>query len=142
MQRTAWGGAEQSPGQTRAEGRSGSYDRRGCSRNSSAMTDQATLPLFRRGHETQEAAARKVAPRAPSLREFIYSFIDGRGHYGATNEEIARVLDLHPPTVCGRVRELQGGKRGEYPRRICDSGLRRDTERGCSAIVWTSVKIS
>ena len=105
------------------------------------MTDQATLPLFRRGHETQEAAARKVAPWARGYRERIYDFIAVRGEEGATIDEIHRELRIHLGTCCGRISELKGGTRcGKWwPHRIEDSGRKRDTSSGSPAIVWRRI---
>ena len=104
------------------------------------MSDQATLPLFRTGHETQEAAARKVAPRAPSLREKIYEFIAAQGEEGAMIDEIQQKTGFHLGTCCGRISELKGGMRRRkwHARWIEDSGRKRDTASGSPAIVWIS----
>jgi hypothetical protein len=59
-----------------------------------------------RGVATQVAAAKRVAPRANSMRGRILAHLIEKGEHGATREEIAAALDMKLQTVCGRVREL------------------------------------
>ena len=100
----------------------------------------AVLPPHRIGHDTQTAAAARVCSEAPSMRSRIYADICSQGRCGRTNDEIAASLGMLIQTVCGRVRELQGSEFAGLPRRIVDSGMRRKTRTGCSAIVWVATQ--
>jgi len=90
------------------------------------------IPAYRPGNETQEAAAKAIAPNASGLREQIYHLILASD--GLTNEEIANGLGIKLQTVCGRVNELQGSR--GLPARIEWSGEYRNTSSGCRAKVW------
>jgi len=88
------------------------------------------FPPFRRGQETQAAAAEAIAPRTKTLRDRCLSYIRARGERGATNEEIAAALGLRLQTVCGRVAELRDLNWIE------DSARRRAGASGVAAKVW------
>ncbi len=88
------------------------------------------LPAHR-GHETQQAAAADFRRKAPTARQKVYEFIEARGTYGATIEQISLGLPMHLPTVCARVNELHK-KYGL----ICDSGRRCKNVSGSDAIIW------
>ena len=60
-------------------------------------------------------------------REQVYEYIKFQD---STNYEIARELEMPLSSVCARVRELQLLKLVE------DSGIRRETPYGKTAIVW------
>lgn len=69
---------------------------------------QLTLfPPARKGHVTQQAGARHIAPHTPSMREKVSAYVLSRGWDGATNEEIATALNMRLSSVCGRVNELK-----------------------------------
>jgi len=91
------------------------------------MTDE-DLPPFVEGSVTSEAAALSMREKAPSDRERVFGYIDRRG--GATCDEVEVALRLIHQNASARVREL--AKAGE----IVDSGHRRATRTGRSAIVW------
>jgi len=87
-------------------------------------------PARKRGPATSKAAARSMRSAAPSIRDRVLLHIADVGERGATNEQLADALGLRMSTVTARVNELS--KRG-YVR---DSGERRVTTSGRSAIVW------
>ena len=65
-----------------------------------------------------------------NLRGKIFRFLVRRATVGATLNEINEELDIQLQTVCARRNEL--GKM----RLVIDSGTRRPTPSGRSAIVW------
>jgi hypothetical protein len=83
--------------------------------------------------ETSRAAYREtqVGPAA-ILRERVYAFIRDRGTFGATDQEIQHGLSLHE--------QSQGPRRNELVKasRVRNSGLRRETRSGRTAIVWVA----
>ncbi len=85
-----------------------------------------------RGSDTSEAAAEAVAPRTGKLRELVLYYIRRQGPRGATDPEIAEGLGMLSDTARARRCELRD--RGL----IVDSGERRDTPRGRSAVVWVA----
>jgi hypothetical protein len=70
------------------------------------------IPVYRRGHLTQLAAAVAVAPFVRGLREKVFKAIcagysaGGVTMPGATREEIHEMTGLRLQTVCGRANEL------------------------------------
>ncbi|MDA1054623.1 MAG: hypothetical protein O3C40_29685 [Planctomycetota bacterium] len=80
------------------------------------------------GAETSTQAAEAVKPHAGRLRDLVYSLVEARG--GATDEEIARALELLSDTARARRCELRDAG---Y---LVDSGDRRPTSRGRPAVVW------
>lgn len=86
-------------------------------------------PPFVAGSDTSEAAARAVTE--PSrLRAQVLDFLKKRGVRGATDEEIQAALAMPANTERPRRRELVLGKS------VIDSGQRRRTMAGRSAVVW------
>jgi len=79
---------------------------------------------------TSREAHRRIRPAAPSLRAQVRAFIRDRGDNGATDQEIQDALGMSPQTECPRRKELQQGEE------IMDSGRKRKTRAGRSAIVW------
>ena len=87
-------------------------------------------PPFQRASATSKAAAEAVRPKTPSYRAGIVGFVKGRGHQGATNEELCEELGIKLQTVCPRVLELR--EMGE----LVDSGRTRETRSKRKAVVW------
>jgi hypothetical protein len=58
--------------------------------------------------DTSLAAAEGMREAAPSIRERIARYIQARGSYGATAEDVCLALDLNPSTVRPRLLELEG----------------------------------
>lgn len=76
------------------------------------------------GSDTSKAAARQARWFSGGQCDRLYAFLVRCGDFGATDKEIARVLDMGRPTICARRKGLAG--------RIKDSGIRRE---GCAAWV-------
>lgn len=96
------------------------------------LFDLPPLPPARRGQETQQEAARAIAPFANELQGRVLGFIEAHG--SATNEELSEGLGLKIQTVCGRVAELREMGRIKY------SGIKRKTRAGVSAKVWVAIE--
>ena len=79
--------------------------------------------------DTSTAAAEEIAPKAVRLRGVVLAFIKGAG--GATDEEISTGTGLPPNT--SRPRRVELVDMGL----VRDSGTRRKTASGRSAVVWT-----
>lgn len=78
-----------------------------------AAQDTATGDLFappppppHNGTETSREAARKIAPKAASLRAVVYDAICMAGAAGATRSEIANSTGIKKDTANARVSEL------------------------------------
>jgi hypothetical protein len=78
---------------------------------------------------TSANARRQIAPRVPSIRERVYSYIYLTESHGATDEEIADEMGGNPNTL--RPRRIELAKAG----RIVPAGTRR-TRSGALAVVW------
>jgi hypothetical protein len=81
--------------------------------------------------DTSHYAADRIRPRTGTQRARVLEFIQQADEFGATDEEIQDGLGLNPSSQRPRRQELQ--KAGW----IVDSGGRRKTRSGASAIVWT-----
>lgn len=82
---------------------------------------------------TSREAAESMREKAPFIRERVYQrikFWAGVGWHGSTCYELERELALSHQTTSARIRELA------LAERIQDSGERRPTSSGRSAIVW------
>lgn len=88
------------------------------------------LPLLHNGTDTSRAAAEQIEPRRPNLRGLVLDFVRACQYRGATIDEITLHLKMQMQTVCARRNEL--GKLGL----VADSGQRRRTRSGNTAIVW------
>jgi hypothetical protein len=86
---------------------------------------QTELPYQSGSFESREAAIAAL-PSAARGRQRVYQVIAGRGRYGATQREIAALLDLPRATVAPRCREL------ELDQVIVKADARRD---GCRVYV-------
>jgi hypothetical protein len=85
---------------------------------------------FQAHSATSHAAAESIELNAGTLRLKVYDFLLEQGPIGATDEEIGECLDMRGNTVRPRRRELQ------VANHVIDSGLRRLTRSGRSAVVW------
>ena len=79
--------------------------------------------------DTQREAAKRALPKSGTARAMVLAHIIHTN--GATDEEIVEALGMNPNTERPRRKELQ--EQGW----IVDSGIRRRTSSGTSAIVWT-----
>ena len=66
---------------------------------------QMCLP-FQRGSATSRAAAMAAVSTAQTARAKVLHFVESRGEWGATRDEIARGLEIKIQTVCARVDDL------------------------------------
>lgn len=97
-----------------------------------ALTQPHTY-LPREPADTQVEAAARVAPKTPTQRQRVHTFIGSRGPMGATDEEIGYALNLSQNSV--RPRRLELVEAGL----VKDSERRRNTVGGNPAIVWVVV---
>ena len=79
--------------------------------------------------DTSQEALATIKPKIKTKREQVYQFVKLKA---STNYEISDELEMPLSSCCGRVRELQ------ILNLIEDSGLRRKTPYGKTAIVWKS----
>ena len=76
---------------------------------------------------TSQEALATIKPKIKTKREMVYDFVKLKA---STNYEISDELEMPLSSVCGRVHELQELNLLE------DSGIRRKTPYGKTAIVW------
>lgn len=88
------------------------------------------VPAFQRHSDTSRDAAVRIAKDAETLRQQVYAYIVSRGGHGATDEEGQAKLCMDGNTYRPRRREL------ETAGVVMDSGQRRATSSGRSAVVW------
>ncbi len=81
---------------------------------------------------TSKAAAESVKPRATSLREQVFRYIQAAGEQGVTDQEGIEGLPMSGDTWRPRRGELQEAGR------VRDSGRTRKTKRGNEAVVWVA----
>lgn len=84
--------------------------------------------------DTSVAAAVAIAPKVPELRARVLAELLQRGRRGATDHELCAALGLIKDTVAPRRTELRDDGL------VVDSGRRRRTPSGRSAIVWVAVE--
>ena len=77
--------------------------------------------------DTSQEALATIKPKIKTKREMVYDFVKLKA---STNYEISDELEMPLSSVCGRVHELQELNLLE------DSGIRRKTPYGKTAIVW------
>ena len=77
--------------------------------------------------DTSRSAYNKQKPKLLTKRERVLEFLKTQA---STNYEIAEELEMPLSTICGRCRELQ------ILNLVEDSGKRRETPYGKTAIVW------
>lgn len=89
--------------------------------------------FHRNGQDTERESAERVAPRTGTQRAAVLEALEAEGANGATDYE------LHYKYLIGARPHVPGTRREEliadgWP--IVDSGERRRTDTGSSAIVW------
>lgn len=84
---------------------------------------------------TSAAAAEEAEGLAVRAIERVLAFINARGRFGATDEEMQRILRMNPNTQRPRRVELQ--RQGV----VVDSGEMRDTRSGRQAVVWIAAAL-
>ena len=77
--------------------------------------------------DTSQQALATIKPKIKTKREMVYDLVKLKA---STNYEISDELEMPLSSVCGRVHELQELNLLE------DSGIRRKTPYGKTAIVW------
>ena len=77
--------------------------------------------------DTSQEALATIKPKIKTKREMIYDFVKLKA---STNYEISDELEMPLSSCCGRIRELQ------ILNLVEDSGTRRKTPYGKTAIVW------
>lgn len=87
-------------------------------------------PASHHGRETEKAAAYANRPRAGSQRLRVLEAIARAGVQGRTDEELEDRLEMRRPSPGNRRGELVAGGW------VRDSGQRRKTKSGSSAVVW------
>ena len=85
---------------------------------------------FQAHSDTSRSAAREIEQKAKTLRGKIYRFLQKRGHFGATDEELQTLCQMNPSTQ--RPRRIELVERGL----VKDSGERRKTASNRDAVVW------
>ncbi len=80
--------------------------------------------------QTSVQAALTHLPKSGTARRKVLDYIVSRGTYGATDDEIAKGLDMNPSTVRPRRLELQ------EVGLIVENGLTRKTRWGNDAKIW------
>ena len=101
----------------------------GATRTANTGGDEA--PPFVHDSATSKAAADDIVDSATKLRGEVLKFIRACGDKGATDEEIQTALPhIKPNTQRPRRVELA------HRRLIADSGEKRPTQSGRSAVVW------
>lgn len=86
---------------------------------------------YQKHSETSMSAAIESLRGADNQRGRVFRFIEDSGHFGATDEEIQLALGMNPSTQRPRRVELV-----EDLLVVRDSGRRRKTTSGRSAVVW------
>ena len=87
-------------------------------------------PPYQRHSETSIDAADKISSASGKLRKQVYMYIRLCGIDGATDEEIQMALSMEGSTKRPRRVELFNDAL------IVDSGRKRNTKSGRSAVVW------
>lgn len=83
--------------------------------------------------DTSFDAAVEIAPHTSTLRRKVLAFIRERGAEGATDEEVQEALGMAANTQRPRRVELV------LMDQVVDTGRRRKTRSGRSAIVWEAL---
>lgn len=82
------------------------------------------------GNKASRAAADKIAPKTPVIRQRVFDYIKQQQGRGATGSEIAAALNVLPYTAKPRCTELA---EDGY---IVDTGTTRENSRGNAETVW------
>jgi CRP-like cAMP-binding protein len=95
-----------------------------------------TPPVRHDAPETSRLAAQAVATRSAQQRATILVAIIGTGALGATDAELEVATGLRAQSVSPRRGEL------ETLGLIAWNGKRRNTPRGCPAMVWVAMDVA
>jgi predicted transcriptional regulator len=82
--------------------------------------------------DTSKAAATEARSKTMLIRAQVLSYLRTRGSIGCTDEEMQELLGL--PQNTQRPRRVELFQRGL----IIDSGVRRKTKSGRTAVVWVA----
>lgn len=85
---------------------------------------------------TSRLAAESALPRSGTTRWQVYQYILGRGHDGATDQEIEAFLHIDGNTVRPSRKLL------EQDGLIINSGITRKNKKGNKCIVWKAVEVN
>ena len=94
------------------------------------ILNRNTVIISPEAKQTSRAAAIAALPHSGSIRHRVYEFILGRGLEGATDQEIAKSLNLSGDTVRPTRKTL------EQDLFVIDSGTTRNNHNGNACIVW------
>lgn len=97
-----------------------------------AVTQPLRAPFRHSAPRTSREAAVRIQSISPSARQRVLEHLVEQGRRGSTDEEAELALGIKPQSYTPRRRELV--KLGI----VIDSGERRKTEAGRSAVVWVS----
>lgn len=95
------------------------------------MSNYPSEPGFTGTQGTSEAAANKIAARAPSIRRKVWEALDEGAHM--SGETLAAYLNENLYSVLPRLTEMQHGGM------VRDSGLRDKTRLGGETVIWERV---
>lgn len=86
--------------------------------------------------ETSRQAYESVQGYVPTVKERVFEYLQKRGGYGATDQEMQKALSLGPQT--------QTPSRTHLTREgfVSKTNLRRNTTSGRKAIVWVLTKFA
>jgi len=90
------------------------------------------FPPYVRDSDTSRGAADSIKAVTPALRLQVLAQIKACGIRGSTDDELERALKLRHQTASARRRELC------LQNAVRDSGERRKTRSGRSAVVWVA----
>ena len=85
--------------------------------------------------KTSRQAGKEIKLAVGTLRSRVLAFLLQRGEHGATDGEMQAALSMNPSTQRPRRIELVNAGL------VKDSGVKRKTESGRSAVVWVAVFI-
>lgn len=91
-------------------------------------------PGYVRNSDTSREAAESMRKAAPSIRERIYTWIEWRGYFGATADEVEAKSGIRNQTITARIREL------ELSGRLTKTDDKRKTRSGRNARVYVATK--
>lgn len=94
-----------------------------------AVTDNAVI-VGKKAQRTSRAAAQSVEPRSGTIRHRVHRYFEGRGVYGATDDEAQEFLGIDGNTFRPTRKTLVDDG---Y---LIDSGRTRKNDRGHDCIVW------
>lgn len=99
-------------------------------KQSSSRVYYPKAPGYVKGSETSKEAAESVEKHVTGLARKVLDFIEARGKWGATSDEIEIDLDMRHQTASARVRELF------LKNKIDRTEIKRKTRSGRNAFVY------